>query len=207
MAVSFEAIGASTSSGQRSFSTSPACQDERSIRSNVVAAPPVHDPKAINKATQTDTRIVRPRAKDSQIQTSFEDRDLKKELRQLRYKYQQLRLKNMNLLNQLQRAKKKSQHRPLKQDQHCTRCRGIEHLEPRVRVLFEEQLQGSTHKITRWSQSTVSMAQCLLFKSPRCYKKLRNFLNLPSTSTIDRRSPKVSKKVSTVSYIETTRFL
>lgn len=67
-----------------------------------------------------------------------------------------------------------------------------------VATFVQEQVsnQAKDKRGAQWSASTIAIAQCILYKSPACYRKLQTFFSLPSTSTLFRRAPYSAKEVS-----------
>ncbi|MEL7309845.1 MAG: hypothetical protein AAGK05_19740, partial [Pseudomonadota bacterium] len=95
------------------------------------------------------------------------------------------------------KLKKANQMKKKKQEKNGG-ARNLNRLDPGFRTLVQEQIRASRvmPQGMRWSVSTVQMSQCLLYKSPACYAKLRQFMKLPSTSTVLARSPNVGREVS-----------
>lgn len=158
-----------------------------------------------HKCTQTDRRILRNvTTMSSETQTpDAEDKAMIRKKNNCIYsllqKCRRLRLQCLNKDTQLRRIYKRHR-RNVPRD--CRKCRTLTALELPVRNIINEQIDARKKKIVRWSESTIKMAKCLFFKSPRCYEKLKCFIKLPSKSTIARRSPNTAKSVSYNFYLQ-----
>ena len=119
---------------------------------------------------------------------------LKSKIRQLRaaklsmkHSMANLRAANLRLKRRVEASKKE-----------CSKCQQLSLLPTHTTVFLEEQVEcrKKDRKGMRWSTSTISIAQAIMYKSPSCYTKLREFFAFPSTSTLCRRAPNVTKEVS-----------
>jgi len=134
--------------------------------------------------------------------TKVDKRSMKKKNNQIRHLKRinyQLRLKCRSLEAKLKRSISEQKRKQEK----IGSTHNLNRLDPGFRTLVQEQVRAARvmPQGMRWSTSTIEMAQCLLYKSPACYAKLRTFMKLPSTSTVLARSPNVGREVIKFVYI------
>ena len=147
-----------------------------------------------DKGCQTDGR--KRFVKAVGVQTRGRSRGQSTQIRKLRHQIYNQKLKILSLENRLRRATSQEAKEGKLNKSDCQEDTLLDNLDAPVRTLIHEQIQATKQKTVRWSLSTIKMTQCILYKSPRCYRKLRQFLKLPSVSTIARRSPKLAQEVS-----------
>ena len=117
-------------------------------------------------------------------------RKLEKQLKQRKYSFLNVKASRDRLLRKMMKKKGQSKE--------CQKCQRFLSLPSNVIAFIEEQIVVQMERSTgmRWSESTVKMGQCVLYKSPACYYKLQQFFSLPSTKCLYRRSPNTAKQVS-----------
>lgn len=139
---------------------------------------------AESKGTQTSLQSATISNMRSQI------RKLESRLQKLKYSYLNVKASRDRLITRIDKIKGA---RP----PECMKCTMFQSLPSNIVNFFEEQLdQAGKGTGMRWSESTVKMGQCLLYKSPTCYHKLQQFFSLPSAKCLYRRSPVTAREVS-----------
>lgn len=152
--------------------------------------------------TSAAPRDLSPKSKSIGVQTAHLPSKANRNLgRQLRERIRQLKLSLLNEKASKRRyAQKLIRIERLAKVQSCRRCDEMIELPVATKNFIEEQVTSQSKQV-RWSESTVSMSQSLLYKSPSCYRKLQSYFFLPSTTTLYRRLPDAAKSVSYSHYL------
>ena len=99
------------------------------------------------------------------------------------------RAKSLRLIAALRKCKERSTQ--------CMKCDAISQLPTHAKNFVNEQVKSSQGaQRIRWSNTTIAIAQCLLYKSPSSFRKLKQYFAFPSATTLYRRAPDTAKEVS-----------
>ena len=163
-------------------------EDATAEESPLQSPPQLHpyaETPSVDVASQTISTTTT--CQTTSIQVAIPDFHKDQIISRLKSKIRQLRAANLRLKRRVEASKKE-----------CSKCQQLSLLPTHTTVFLEEQVEcrKKDRKGMRWSPSTISIAQAIMYKSPSCYTKLREFFAFPSTSTLCRRAPNVTKEVS-----------
>lgn len=171
----------------------------------LIVSASIAGPSIVKEVAMPSSDGTKNEQEDHAIQVKIPDPSLKKARnveRQLRRNLHTAVRRNLSLSSYCKRLRSQLDAVVKRMDAMvCKRCRVQKRLPEHTQVFIEEQMTALTKqgRGMRWSSSTVKIGQFLMYKSPSCYRRLQSFFNLPSPSTLYRKSAKVSSEVSWVS--------